>query len=216
MHPNLALTAVTLSLTLAGCKDEAAPQPDLSLLREAGIVDRAAVDRSLADRTALDLVAKLDAGSKLALTSSSLSEGQPIDKRHTCDGADLSPPLAWTGAPSGTQSFALIADDPDAPAGTFTHWVLWAIPSTRAELPEGVAKDPEVAGVGRQGLNGAAKVGYSGPCPPAGKLHHYRFTLHALSSSPDLPAGTTKRAELEAAIAGKILAQTTLTATYTR
>jgi Raf kinase inhibitor-like YbhB/YbcL family protein len=203
---------------LTGCKNDEPPaaQPDLAPLREAGTADRAASDRILADQATSDLAAVLDGGSKLGLTSSSLGEGQPIDKRHTCDGADLSPPLAWTGAPSGTQSFALIVDDPDAPAGSFTHWVLWALAATRTSLPEGVAKDPEVAGLGRQGLNGFGAVGYRGPCPPAGKLHHYRFTLHALSASPDLPAGTTKRAELEGAIAGKVLAETTLTVTYTR
>ncbi len=215
-HSVRALALLGLALAPACKEDAPSPTPDLAPAREASAADRAAVERSAGDRAAADQPLKREAASPLALSSSSLVEGQPADKRHTCDGADLSPPLAWSGAPAGTASFALLVDDPDAPSGTFTHWLLWALASTRTSLPEGVAKDPEVAGLGRQGLNGFGKVGYSGPCPPAGALHHYRFTLYALSAAPDLPAGTTKRSELEAAIAGKILAQATLTATYTR
>jgi hypothetical protein len=208
--------AAVLALALAGGCDENTPNPDLSRATEASTLDRGAADRGSVDRAALDLAVKGEAPAKLALTSSSLSEGQPIDKRHTCDGADVSPPLAWSGTPAGTASLALIVDDPDAPAGTFTHWVLWGLAATRVDLPEGVARDPELAAIGRQGTNSFGKVGYYGPCPPAGQKHNYRFTLHALSSSPDLPAGGTKRAELEAAMAGKILGQVTLTATYAR
>jgi Raf kinase inhibitor-like YbhB/YbcL family protein len=152
---------------------------------------------------------------RLTLASPALKEGQPIDKRFTCDGADASPALSWTSAPRGTASFALVVDDPDAPSGVFTHWLLWGVPAARSSLPEKVERTGEVKEIGRQGKNDFDELGWRGPCPPAGKPHRYRFTLHALSVGPELAAGASK-AELERAMAGKVLGQSTLTATYQR
>ena len=148
-------------------------------------------------------------------SSSVLTEGQPVDKKYTCDGSDVSPPLSWTAPPTGTASLALIVDDPDAPSGTFTHWLLYSIPATRTSLPEAVEKVAEVKEIGRQGKNDFGKVGYGGPCPPAGKAHHYRFKLHALSADPGLAAEADRKA-VDNAIAGRILAQAVLTVLYTR
>jgi Raf kinase inhibitor-like YbhB/YbcL family protein len=150
----------------------------------------------------------------LTLASTLITEGQPIDRRHTCDGADLSPPLSWT-TPPRTASLVLIVDDPDAPSGTFTHWLLYGLRPDRSSLPEGVDKASEVKDLGRQGKNDFGKLGYGGPCPPPGTPHRYRFKLFALSADPQLAAEADKEA-VEKALAGKILAHATLTATYRR
>jgi Raf kinase inhibitor-like YbhB/YbcL family protein len=143
------------------------------------------------------------------LTSPSFAEGGGIQADFSCDGRDLSPALAWTGAPSGTQSFALILDDPDARG--FVHWVVFDIRGgTSGSLPEGL--DP--ADLPAQGRNDFGRTGYGGPCPPSG-THRYVFTLWALSATLHLK-GTPSAPDLRAAIAGKVVAQTTLTATYTR
>lgn len=152
---------------------------------------------------------------QIELSSASLKEGQTIDRRHTCDGEDRSPPLAWPAPPAGTRSLALIMDDPDAPSGTFTHWVLYGIPADRTSLPEGVKTDPRVEGVGVQGKNDFDKTGYGGPCPPPGKPHRYRFKLYALSQVPKLEPGASK-AEVERALEGATLGQGLLTGTYAR
>jgi hypothetical protein len=149
------------------------------------------------------------------LESPSLSEGQPIARGFTCDGEDRSPALRWSVPPAGTRSFALIVDDPDAPSGVFTHHLLFGIDPARRELPAALAREGELQGIGRQGKNDFDKLGWSGPCPPPGKPHRYRFTLLALSAPIGLAAGATKQ-ELEAASAGKVLARATLTATYAR
>lgn len=150
-----------------------------------------------------------------ALESPSLDEGKPIARGFTCDGEDRSPALRWSAPPAGTRSLALIVDDPDAPSGVFTHHLLFGIDPARRELPAALAREGELEGIGRQGKNDFDKLGWNGPCPPPGKPHRYRFKLHALSASLELAAGATKQ-ELEAAIAGKVLAQATLTATYAR
>ncbi len=151
----------------------------------------------------------------IQITSAAFTEGGAIPKKHTCDGEDISPALAWSGIPSGTQSLALIADDPDAPVGTWVHWVLYNIPSTLNGLPEGVAKSPNVEGIGLQGNNGFRRSGYGGPCPPKGKPHRYFFKLYALDTSLNLKAGATK-ADIEKAMGGHILAQGQLMGTYGR
>jgi Raf kinase inhibitor-like YbhB/YbcL family protein len=150
------------------------------------------------------------------IISPAVKEGQPIDKKYTCDGDDVSPPLSWPAPPGGVKSLALIMDDPDAPSGTFTHWVLWGMAPDRSSLPEAVAKQGEVASVGRQGKNGFGddKLGYGGPCPPSG-THRYRFKLFGLSTKPELAAGSG-RDDLEKAMAGQVIAYTILTGTYQR
>jgi Raf kinase inhibitor-like YbhB/YbcL family protein len=130
-----------------------------------------------------------------------------IPKKFTCDGPDLSPPLAWTDPPKGTESLALIVDDPDAPAGTWVHWVLYDIPADTRELSEGVPKTRSLPNGARQGRNDFGKIGYNGPCPPRGRVHHYSFKLYSLDSMLNLGPGATK-AQLQRAIGAHVLAQT--------
>jgi Raf kinase inhibitor-like YbhB/YbcL family protein len=132
-----------------------------------------------------------------------------IPKKYTCDGADVSPMLAWNEPPAGTQSFALIVDDPDAPAGTWVHWVLYDLPPATRMLPEGVAKDRELPDGSLQGQNDFRKIGYNGPCPPPGTTHRYFFKLYALGAKTNLKAGAGK-SEVERAMKGHILAQAEL------
>lgn len=141
----------------------------------------------------------------LAISSSSFAAGAEIPAKYTCSGADVSPQLAWSGAPSRTQSFALIADDPDAPVGTWTHWVLYDLPPATSGLPEGVSKVDEPPAGGRQGQNDFRKVGYGGPCPPPGKPHRYFFKLYALDKMLGLKPGASKQ-QVEQAMQGHILA----------
>ncbi|MFI5087705.1 MAG: YbhB/YbcL family Raf kinase inhibitor-like protein [Terriglobales bacterium] len=125
------------------------------------------------------------------------------------------PQLAWSGAPPGTKSFALILDDPDAPGGTFTHWMVWNIPAGTHELPENLPKTAELTDGARQGRNDFGKVGYGGPCPPPGKPHRYFFRLFALDNAPAVKAGAG-REELERALQGHILARGELMGRYAR
>src|SRR5438067_11609005 len=141
-----------------------------------------------------------------ALTSTAFTDGTAIPAKYTCDEADVSPPLAWSGAPSGTVSFALIVDDPDAPGGAFTHWVLFNLPASATSLPEGVPTTPQLSGGGVQGQNDFPAIGYGGPCPPAGPPHHYRFTVYALDATLSLSSSAT-RAQILQAKQGHILAQ---------
>jgi Raf kinase inhibitor-like YbhB/YbcL family protein len=141
--------------------------------------------------------------------------GGTIPKKFTCDGADMSPQLSWKEAPAGTQSFALIMDDPDAPVGTWVHWVLYNVPANMTELPEGVGKQARLANGTLQGRNDFHKTGYGGPCPPAGKPHRYFFKLYALDTKLNLRAGATK-AELEHAMKDHILVATELMGRYGR
>lgn len=151
----------------------------------------------------------------IQITSSAFSEGNSIPKKYTCDAEDASPPLAWSGAPAGTKSLALIADDPDAPVGTWVHWVIYNLPPTLTELKEGIAKTPTLEGIGVQGTNDFRKTGYGGPCPPRGKPHRYFFKLYALDTALNLQAGASKT-DLEKAMRGHILAQGQLMGTYGR
>jgi Raf kinase inhibitor-like YbhB/YbcL family protein len=145
------------------------------------------------------------------LTSAAFQDGAAIPVKHTCDGADVSPPLAWRDAPSPSAAFALICDDPDAPAGTWVHWVLYNVPGNVTQLPEG---SPGGAGA-LQGRNDFRKTGYGGPCPPPGKPHRYFFTLYALRAPLPLNAGATK-ADVERALQGQVLAEAQLIGTYGR
>ena len=156
----------------------------------------------------------------LKIQSTAFADGDLIPKRHTCDGPDLSPALAWSGAPAGTRSFALVCDDPDAPVGTWVHWVVYDLPATTSSLPEGVTKDRELKsagaqGGGRQGTNDFRKIGYGGPCPPPGKPHRYFFKLYALDAALGLDAGATK-SEVMRAAERHILAEAQLIGRYGR
>ena len=151
------------------------------------------------------------------LTSPSFTDGAAIPSRHTCDGPDRSPALSWSGAPSGTQAFALIVDDPDTPAGIWAHWVLFNLPASTAGLPENVARTdtlPDLGGA-TQGRNDSRKIGYAGPCPPPGKPHRYFFKLAALDGPLELRSGAT-RADLERAMEGHVLGDAQLMGTYAR
>lgn len=150
-----------------------------------------------------------------ALSSKSFPNGGDIAKKFTCDGADVSPELSWTDTPSGTQSFALIADDPDAPAGTWTHWVLFDLPPDAKNLPEGTPKQPELPNSARQGRNDFGKDGYNGPCPPPGKPHRYFFKLYALDGKLNLKLGANKE-EVERAISGHTMGQAEWMGRYKR
>jgi Raf kinase inhibitor-like YbhB/YbcL family protein len=151
----------------------------------------------------------------LVISSPSFSPGADIPKKHTCDAADASPQLAWSGAPAGTRSFALIADDPDAPVGTWVHWVYYDLPASATGLPENVSKVDAPPSGGHQGRNDFRRVGYGGPCPPPGKPHRYFFKLYALDHQLDLKPGATKK-EVEQAMKGHILAQAELVGKYGR
>lgn len=151
----------------------------------------------------------------LSLESPAFGKGERIPVAHTCDGADVSPPLRWSGLPEGTECLALVADDPDAPAGTWVHWVIYGIPAAREGLPEGVPGELEVLDGGRQGTNDFGDPGYGGPCPPPNGAHRYFFKLYALDADPGLEPGATK-AELLEAMDGHVLAEADLIGRYRR
>lgn len=152
-----------------------------------------------------------------AITSTAFENGAAIPRRYTCDGDDVSPPLGWSGAPARTAAFALIVDDPDAPAGTWVHWVLFNLPATTDRLAEGVAKAETVPDLGStlQGRNDFRRVGYGGPCPPPGPPHHYYFKLYALDSPLKLKSGAQK-SDVESAMRGHTLGMAELIGTYAR
>jgi Raf kinase inhibitor-like YbhB/YbcL family protein len=151
----------------------------------------------------------------LEIQSPAISPGGEIPVKYTCDGPDISPPLRWTDPPVGTKGFALISDDPDAPGGTWVHWVLYGIPPTLRQLSEGLPAKDTVADIGRQGVNDFRRVGYGGPCPPRGPAHRYFFKLYALDVQITLPPRKTK-AELLKAIEGHVLGQAELLGRYQR
>ncbi len=151
----------------------------------------------------------------LSISSSSFSNGGEIPKKFTCSGVDVSPELRWTEPPAGTKTFALLVDDPDAPAGNWNHWALWNLPASARSLPEGVSKSPHLPDGTEQGLNDFRKIGYNGPCPPANKPHHYHFQLFALETKVSLN-GDAGKPELEGAMKGHILAQAEWTGTFHR
>ncbi len=150
----------------------------------------------------------------LKVESPSFLEGAMIPRKHTCDGEDVSPELRWSGAPVGTRSFALICDDPDAPAGTWVHWVLFNLPPELTRLVEAVPPDPKLKEGGIHGINDFRRLGYGGPCPPAG-THRYFFKLYALDCLLALEPGIKKR-DLETAMKGHILEQAILMGRYRR
>jgi hypothetical protein len=151
----------------------------------------------------------------LTLTSQAFSAGGEVPKRNSCDGEDLSPQLSWSHAPAGAKSLALIVDDPDAPVGTFTHWVLYNLAPATSELPEGVSKGEQAPGGGSQGRNDFGRIGYGGPCPPPGKPHRYYFRLFALDTVLGLKPGAS-RAQVEKAMQGHVLEQGEIVARYRR
>jgi Raf kinase inhibitor-like YbhB/YbcL family protein len=151
---------------------------------------------------------------ELKLTSTAFKEGEEIPRGYTCDGANVSPPLEWTGVPKNAKTIAIIADDPDAPGGTWVHWVLYNLPSDGLGLIENTPQTETLNGGGMQGKNDFRKIGYGGPCPPSG-THRYFFKFYALDTELPLKAGATKD-DVEKAMQGHTLAQTQLMGTYRR
>lgn len=156
-----------------------------------------------------------EAPMSIQVTSTAFEPGKAIPKAYTGDGADRSPPLRWSEPPAGTKSIALICDDPDAPRGTWVHWVLYNLPPDSQALEEGVPTTETLASGAKQGKNDFGNIGYGGPAPPKGKPHRYFFKLYALSEIVDLPPGATK-AQLMDAMKGHILAEGQLMGTYQR
>ena len=151
----------------------------------------------------------------LEMKSDAFEADGDIPEQYTCDGADVSPPLTWKGTPEGTVSLALICDDPDAPRGTWVHWVLYNLPSDLTELPKGIDTSPSLESGWRQGRNDFDRTGYGGPCPPPGTAHRYFFKVYALDAAVNLEPGAAK-AELLEAIEGHVLAQASLMGRYAR
>jgi len=152
----------------------------------------------------------------LDITSPAFEDQGTIPKQYTADGEDVSPPLSWSGVPEGTQSLALICDDPDAPVGTWVHWVIWNIPARETGLKEGIpVKERELSNGSVQGTNDFRKIGYGGPAPPRGPAHRYFFKLYALDKSLDLAPGAKKNA-LEKAMEGHVLAEAQIVGQYGR
>jgi hypothetical protein len=150
----------------------------------------------------------------MEIKSSAFGSGEMIAAKYTCDGADFSPPLEWSGSPAETKSLALICDDPDAPMGTWVHWVIYDIPPTATMLAEGITREKDLPGGGTQGVNDFRKIGYGGPCPPGG-THRYFFKLYALDTMLGLKPGITKD-QLLKAMRGHILAEAQIMGTYKR
>jgi len=151
---------------------------------------------------------------ELKVTSSAFVEGGLIPPRYTCDGADISPPLRWDAVPEGTKSIALISDDPDAPMGTWVHWVLFNLPPDTKELAENIPPNKTLPNGAKQGTSDFGRIGYGGPCPPSG-THRYFFKIYALDAVIDLPAGARKQ-QLVKAMEGHILGQGQLIGKYKR
>ena len=151
---------------------------------------------------------------EIKLTSTAFKEGQTIPRTYTCDGVNVSPPLEWSGVPKSARTLAIVADDPDAPAGMWVHWVIYNLPADNIGLVENLPATEKLAAGGFQGLNDFEKIGYGGPCPPSG-THRYFFKIYALDIELPLKPGATK-AELMKALEGHIVLQGQLMGTYSR
>ena len=151
----------------------------------------------------------------IQLSTNAFPAGGVIPKQFTCTGPDISPGLTWSAVPPGTHSIALIVDDPDAPAGTWNHWLLYNLPASVHELSENQPRTPQLANGALQGRNDFGKTGYNGPCPPPGKPHRYFFRLYALDTNLDLKAGADRHT-LESAMKGHIVGQGELMGTFGR
>jgi Raf kinase inhibitor-like YbhB/YbcL family protein len=151
----------------------------------------------------------------MKIVSPAFADGAPVPVEHTCEGNGSSPGLVWSEIPVNTRSFALICDDPDAPRGTWVHWLLFNLPADAVELAPAVPPAPELPSGARQGINDSGNVGYGGPCPPRGRPHRYFFRLYALDCTLNLAPGV-KRPDLDQAMAGHVLADATLMGTFQR
>lgn len=169
---------------------------------------------SCKDSEQADLGAEGGKKMEIKIKSSAFEDGGLIPAKYTCDGADVSPPLQWDVVPEGTKSIALICDDPDAPMGTWVHWVLFNLPSEANELAENIPAEEALPNGARQGVSDFGRIGYGGPCPPSG-THRYFFKIYALNAEVGLQAGINKR-QLLKAMEGHILGQGQLVGKYKR
>ena len=194
-----------MALLLAACTDSAdAPTHETPDAETPDAQTPAAVTPTAGDAAAF------------SVTSDAFAEGEAIPAVHTCDGDNTSPPLAWSGAPEGTQAFALILDDPDAPTDEpFVHFVVYDLPGGETGLEEGIPVPAQPDAGGFQGGNDFGRTGWGGPCPPQGETHTYVFTLYALDAPLGLDAGATKQQVLDAA-EGHLLGEARLTGAYGR
>lgn len=151
---------------------------------------------------------------EIKITSSAFEEGGLIPPKYTCDGADISPPLQWDTVPEGTKSIALISDDPDAPMGTWVHWVLFNLSADTTEMTENIPPGENLPSGAGQGTNDFRRIGYGGPCPPSG-THRYFFKIYALDTVLDLPVAARKK-DLLKAMEGHIIGQGQLIGKYKR
>src|SRR5579872_2361998 len=181
------------------------------------VADRASLLLAIVCLLIAFIVTALGQNEKAALrvTSKAFENGGTIPSKYTCDGADISPPIKWEGVPSEAKSLALICDDPDAPAGTWVHWVIYNIQPDRKSLPEKISKARDIIANWHQGKNDFGNYGYGGPCPPGGKAHRYFFKLYALDIDPK-PQSEMSKADLVKAMEGHILAEGSLMGTYQR
>ena len=169
---------------------------------------------SCRDKKQARLEAEGDEKMEIKITSTAFEDGGLIPAKYTCDGADISPPLRWEAVPEGTKSIALICDDPDAPAGTWVHWVLFNLPADSRELAENIPTDRTLPSGAKQGTSDFGRIGYGGPCPPSG-THRYFFKIYALDTQIDLADGANK-AQLLRAVEGHVLGQGQLIGKYKR
>lgn len=208
---------VLLGLLLVGCAGAVRPAHPPEATPPTGGVQPAGTTPTPAEMPALEEAQPTGEGGEpmaFELRSPAFEHGEPIPRRYTCDGEDLSPPLEWSDPPEGTVSLALIMDDPDAPVGTWDHWVLFDIPADVRSLPEGVPPDAEPPQGGRHGRNSWRRLGYGGPCPPGG-THRYFFRLYALDTALGLSSGAAK-GDILKAMEGHVLGQAELMGTYSR
>ncbi len=199
-------------LTLSACGSSgnatptATPVPEPDVAETAPDVQQPTPTTSPPEEVSLENVPRFD------LVSDAFLEGFPIPADYTCTGRDDSPPLTWDAPPTGTLSLVLIMDDPDAPGGTWTHWVLYNIPAGQYQLPQGILPSKQLDDGSLHGKNSWDDIGYRGPCPPSG-THRYFFKLYALDIKLDLPH-SAKRSEVEAAMAGHIIGYAELMGTF--
>jgi Raf kinase inhibitor-like YbhB/YbcL family protein len=161
------------------------------------------------------LKSEADEPISFSLRSAVFKDEGKIPKKYTCDGEDVSPPLSWSGVPDGTKSYVVIMEDPDAPGGVFTHWVLYDLPASLTNLSEGVEKKVDLKGP-KQGVNDFGRVGYGGPCPPEGSTHRYIFRLYALDTPGLNLKGESTKEEVLKIIKNQVLSETSLTGIYGR
>lgn len=199
-----------ISVFISGCQSAPAITPGDTEPISITLEETKEVEQPM--KEAIDTPEQIQSPMEFDLTSEVFLEGAPIPSEYTCNGEDVSPPLVWSGAPDNTSSFALIMDDPDAPMGTWVHWVLFNLPGDANALEVGLPSDAEFPDGSKQGTNSWGRLGYGGPCPPSGN-HRYFFKLYALDTSLALGESATKD-DVLAEIKGHILLETELMGTY--